>query len=485
MKSSSPCDNMLSDVRTLILGLGENPVREGLVDTPKRVASALLDMTAGFREDPGSVLRSAIFSEPDASGLVLVRDITFASVCEATLLPFTGRVHIGYIPDGGRVLGLSKLSRLTSIFARRLQTQSRLGREVLDALMEHLSPKGAAIVIEAHHHSLPVAEGPITTAAGRGCFDGASPAWNEFVGLLQLDSAHCVSVDGASDSGPSLEHLAGGGRQPRGPVTREEMHRAASSLIAAIGEDPSREGLQTTPEMYVEWLLRATEGYDAEGAAVGSKRGAGRTGRSYEDAAVFDLEVAGVLPPVTPEVLEGGGTGGAPRALPTQCVVVRMPFASQCEHHLIPFSGTVSVALLPSEAASDALPLLEAVDCEEVVRRFSRRLQVQERLTAEIADAVAEAGCGGRRLAGALVVCEAVHMCMVARGVEKPGSATVTYAARGCLADSSECMVRVLGLLSKAPQGSCAGPDPRLPSPQPSLPPPPSSRRRCCCSSAQ
>lgn len=133
----------------LLAAIGEDPSREGLVDTPARVARAWRDMLRGLDEDPKDYLRTQFTAGTDE--LVLVRDITFHSVCEHHLLPFYGRAHVGYIPRGGRVTGLSKLARLVDGYARRPQVQERLTAQIADAIDEVLQPQGVTVVIEAEH----------------------------------------------------------------------------------------------------------------------------------------------------------------------------------------------------------------------------------------------------------------------------------------------------------------------------------------------
>ncbi len=135
-------------VREILLAIGEDPDREGLLRTPERVARAYAEMFAGLREDPRRHL-SVTFDEHHHE-MVVLRDIPFASTCEHHLLPFTGRAHIGYIPQG-RVVGLSKLARLVEGYARRPQVQERLTSEIADAVMEELRPDGCGVVIEAVH----------------------------------------------------------------------------------------------------------------------------------------------------------------------------------------------------------------------------------------------------------------------------------------------------------------------------------------------
>lgn len=140
---------MESQVREMLLQLGEDPDREGLQKTPHRVAKAWRDMTAGYHEDPLAIIRSALF-EVDNEEIVLVRDIDFASVCEHHMLPFLGKAHVAYLPRG-RVVGLSKLARVVDVYARRLQVQERMTTQVAQALQDGLQPAGVAVVIEASH----------------------------------------------------------------------------------------------------------------------------------------------------------------------------------------------------------------------------------------------------------------------------------------------------------------------------------------------
>ncbi len=135
-------------VREILLAVGENPDREGLLDTPARVARMYAELFSGLHQDPRVHLQTAFTEKYDE--VVLVRDIAFHSVCEHHLLPFMGKAHIGYIPDG-RVLGLSKLGRIVEVVSRRPQVQERLTETVADLLVEELGAKGVAVVVEAVH----------------------------------------------------------------------------------------------------------------------------------------------------------------------------------------------------------------------------------------------------------------------------------------------------------------------------------------------
>lgn len=136
-------------VRLILEGIGEDPDRSGLVDTPNRVAEMYAELTEGMREDP----RQHVVPLPGDTHdeMVIVKDISIASICEHHLAPFVGRCHIAYIPKNGRILGLSKLARLAETFARRLQVQERLTTEIANTLFEGLKPLGVMVVIEAEH----------------------------------------------------------------------------------------------------------------------------------------------------------------------------------------------------------------------------------------------------------------------------------------------------------------------------------------------
>src|SRR6187397_2343562 len=136
-------------IRQLLAQLGEDPAREGLIDTPKRVEKALKFLTSGYHADVDTVLNNALFTV-DYNEMVIVKDIDFYSLCEHHLLPFFGKCHVAYIPNG-KVVGLSKIPRLVDIFARRLQVQERLTNQIAETLTEKIKPLGVAVVTEATH----------------------------------------------------------------------------------------------------------------------------------------------------------------------------------------------------------------------------------------------------------------------------------------------------------------------------------------------
>ena len=136
-------------IRQLLVELGEDPEREGLLKTPERVAKAFSFLTQGYRQDLKTVINEALFTQATSS-MVIVKDIELYSMCEHHLLPFFGRCHIGYIPDG-KVFGVSKLARLVDMYARRLQLQERLTEQISQVVMDEIGAKGVGVMIEARH----------------------------------------------------------------------------------------------------------------------------------------------------------------------------------------------------------------------------------------------------------------------------------------------------------------------------------------------
>ena len=179
---------MQEAVRTLLIGLGENPDREGLKDTPKRVVKALKFLTQGYHQSLDDLLNNAIFHE-NTDEMVLVRDIDIFSSCEHHILPIMGRAHVAYIPNG-RVIGLSKLARICEMYARRLQVQERITAQIADAIQGLLQPQGVAVVIEATHMCMVMRgvqkSGSWTaTSAMRGVFAEDPRTRQEFMSLIR------------------------------------------------------------------------------------------------------------------------------------------------------------------------------------------------------------------------------------------------------------------------------------------------------------
>lgn len=180
-------------VRLLLEGIGEDPEREGLIETPDRVARMYEELFSGMDADVSEHL-SKVFSMGNGTGapaseMILEKDIVFHSMCEHHMLPFYGRAHIAYIPDG-KVLGLSKLARTVEVYARRLQIQEQMTRQIADAVMEHLSPRGVMVMLEAEHMCMTMRgvkkPGSRTvTVAARGVFEGNSALQERFFQMLR------------------------------------------------------------------------------------------------------------------------------------------------------------------------------------------------------------------------------------------------------------------------------------------------------------
>ena len=180
-------ERMEEIVRELLGHLGEDREREGLVHTPKRVAASLKYLTQGYRQDVKQVLNNAIFEEA-YDEMVVVKDIEIFSLCEHHLLPFYGRAHVAYIPNG-KIIGLSKIPRVVEIFAKRLQVQERLTSQIADCLMQALNPRGVGVVIEALHLCMAMRgvekrSSHTLTSAMLGSFRNSERARSEFLSLI-------------------------------------------------------------------------------------------------------------------------------------------------------------------------------------------------------------------------------------------------------------------------------------------------------------
>ncbi|MBT5858648.1 MAG: GTP cyclohydrolase I FolE [Flavobacteriales bacterium] len=180
--------NLANNIKSILSEIGENPKREGLLKTPERVAKSMEFLTNGYEKNPSEILKSAMFSE-NYSQMVLVKDIELYSLCEHHMLPFFGKAHIAYIPNG-HIVGLSKIPRIVDVFARRLQVQERLTDEIKDCLQETLNPRGVAIVIEAQHLCMQMRgvqkqHSSTTTSAFSGIFISDEKTRAEFMNLIK------------------------------------------------------------------------------------------------------------------------------------------------------------------------------------------------------------------------------------------------------------------------------------------------------------
>ena len=175
-------------VRNMLIALGEDPDREGLVKTPERVEKSLKFLTAGYTQNLEEIVNGALF-EAESDDMIIVRDIEFYSMCEHHMLPFFGKCHVGYIPKK-KILGLSKVARIVDMFARRLQIQERMTKEISAALMEILDAEGVGVVIEAQHLCMQMRgvekqNSFTTTSSMRGSFRSELATRNEFTRLIR------------------------------------------------------------------------------------------------------------------------------------------------------------------------------------------------------------------------------------------------------------------------------------------------------------
>ena len=181
-------EELMGHYREILRLLGEDPEREGLIKTPERVAKAMSFITKGYSQDPIETLRSPIFKE-EYQQMVLVKDIELFSVCEHHMLPFIGKAHVAYIPNG-YITGLSKVARVVECFARRLQVQERLTVQIRDSIQQALNPLGVAVVIEASHTCMQMRgvekqRSVTTTSAFTGCFLSDPRTRDEFMQLIK------------------------------------------------------------------------------------------------------------------------------------------------------------------------------------------------------------------------------------------------------------------------------------------------------------
>ncbi|MGD0571128.1 MAG: GTP cyclohydrolase I FolE [Candidatus Sulfotelmatobacter sp.] len=175
-------------VQEMLVRLGEDPNREGLQLTPERVRKSLQSLTRGYSEDPEALLKGALFTEP-YDEMVIVKDIEMFSLCEHHLLPFFGKVHVAYIPNG-KVIGLSKVPRLVELFSRRLQIQERLTTQIAETIQQVIEPQGVGVVIEARHlcmmmRGVEKQHSAAVTSSMLGCFRNENETRSEFLSLIR------------------------------------------------------------------------------------------------------------------------------------------------------------------------------------------------------------------------------------------------------------------------------------------------------------
>ena len=184
-------DSMQEHVRAMLVELGEDPTREGLLKTPDRVARALRFMTKGYGEDPKAVINGALFTE-DYQEMIVLKDLDFFSMCEHHILPFFGKAHVAYLPKR-RIVGISKLARLVEVYARRLQVQERMTTQIANILMDELDPHGVGVVLQAEHlcmrmRGVEKQNSIVVTSAMLGVFRSHQETRQEFMTLVHNGS---------------------------------------------------------------------------------------------------------------------------------------------------------------------------------------------------------------------------------------------------------------------------------------------------------
>ncbi|KAJ6710974.1 GTP CYCLOHYDROLASE I 1 [Salix koriyanagi] len=415
-------------VKVLLQGLGEDINREGLKKTPLRVAKALREGTKGYKQKAKDIVQSALFPEVGlddavghaggAGGLVIVRDLDLFSYCESCLLPFQVKCQIGYVPSGQRVVGLSKLSRVADVFAKRLQDPQRLADEICSALHHGIKPAGVAVILQCSHMHFPNIESLFLDSSrqgwvkalvhsGSGVFENNfADVWDDFLSLLKFRG---INVDKTRMKDSKQQCWCPSQYSSSVEVTGPPipgMVTAVTSILSSLGEDPSREELVRTPSRFVKWLM------NFQNANLEMKLNAFACGRT--------------------DPLKQNGEVSLHKQIYT---VLNLTFWSQCEHHLLPFHGVVHIGYYSAEEITPASKSL----LQSMVHFYGFKLQVQERLTRQIAE-TASSLLGG----DVMVVVEANHNCMISRGIEKFGSSTATIAVLGLFSSDPAARAKFL-----------------------------------------
>ncbi|XP_050364011.1 GTP cyclohydrolase 1 [Argentina anserina] len=427
-------------VRVLMQGLGEDVNREGLKKTPLRVAKALREGTKGYRQKVKEIVQGALFPEAGldnavghaggAGGLVVVRDLDLFSYCESCLLPFQVKCHVGYVPSGQRVVGLSKLSRVADVFGKRLQEPQRLADEVCSALHSGIKPAGVAVILQCSHIHFPNLESAfldsnhqgwvkLLVSSGSGAFENESAdIWADFLSLLKfrgIDVQKTCSRD-SSTWCPSRS-LGSGNAVSKIESTNQGMTTAVASILRSLGEDPLRKELVGTPARFVKWLM------------------------NFQNCNL-DMKLNGFVS-ARVDPLHPNGDSSKGTQIQSE---LNLSLWSQCEHHLLPFYGVVHIGYMCTEGS---IPIGKSL-LQSIVCFYGFKLQVQERLTRQIAETVSSLSGGD-----VIVVVEANHTCMISRGIEKFGSSTATIAVLGSFSTDSAARAKFLQSL---PNNAIAGP---------------------------
>ncbi|KAH7388194.1 hypothetical protein KP509_16G063000 [Ceratopteris richardii] len=416
--------------------------------------------------------------------MVIVRNIHQYSLCSSCLVPFKVCCHIAYISSGYRVVGLSKLARITDMFSRRLQNPQNLADQICKGLSDAIQPKGVAVILQSWHlplsycghvgHSLDSAfQHAIITYSGRGQFeDKGNSAWDYLLALLRLEGVSiprtgtaecnfvreewcpCVNLhvvtakEGCITSG--LQKDYGNFESINGNINRSTSNgeSTASKMleysVLTLGESFSlmvsaveiileslvtgmvKEDLHQTAIYYTKWLLQFRRGHEESLYKLSMKMENVMEWQVPRDNVIMDTLRNGLS---IVNMVSNGSRLLKPNegALGGVLAQLDVPFCSLCEHHLLPFFGKGHIGYLASDAGSQDVSRDTVM---EMIGALGHKLQVQERLTKQIAEAIAYRFS----LSSIIVVLEASHVCMLSRGVEKLGSSTATDAVLGCFA---------------------------------------------------
>lgn len=387
-------------------------------------------MISGYQQKDNDIIEDALFPEPGldnmvgnaggAGGLVVVRDLDLFSYCESCLLPFQVKCHVGYVPSGLKVVGLSKLSRVADVFAKRLQDPQRLANEVCSALQHGIQPEGVAVILQCSHLRFPnpvpsfhdrmragAANVRLTVSSGSGVFNSKkSGVWEDFINLLRFRGINIENP--CSEDTINQCWCPSKLTQSFSTLESPKMVSAVKSIIRSLGENPLRKELQETPKRFLKWMM------------------------TFKNTNL-DMYLNGhVRVPVC-------GQANSVASVRTEAMIqseLNLSFWSQCEHHLLPFYGVVHIGYISDDNKVDNS--LTSV-LQSIVHYHGFKLQVQERLTRQIAE-TASSVLGS----DVIVVVEANHTCMISRGIEKFGSSTATIALLGCF--STEPILRSMFL---------------------------------------
>lgn len=374
---------------------------------------------SGYRQKVKEIVQSALFPEAGldngvghaggVGGLVIVRDLDLFSYCESCLLPFQVKCHVGYVPSGQRVVGLSKLSRVADVFAKRLQDPQRLADEVCSALQHSIKPAGVAVILQCLHIHFPNLESAfvdsnhqewvkVLVRSGSGVFENDNAeALGDFLSLLKFRGINVEKArrrDSSDQCWCPFNTSSGEKTSSNSGPINPGMVTAVASILSSLGEDPLRKELVGTPCRFVKWLM------------------------NFQN--------------ITLEMKLNGFASGMmdllkPNREVTQCekqihYELNLSFWSQCEHHLLPFHGVVHIGYF----CTAGFNVIRKALLQSIVHFYGFKLQVQERLTRQIAETVSSVVGGD-----VMVVVEANHTCMISRGIEKFGSSTATFAVLG------------------------------------------------------